>query len=183
MSSMPNTDRPTKRRVFFALWPTEAERVALKHLRPENPPRAKAVNPGKYHITLAFVGDVDEQRLGCLMAAADQISSQPFEISFDRFGYFKRPHIIYVAPSETPEPLKQLYTTLNTALMPCGFQPEKRPYLPHITLYRRAFQPLVGKPETAAIWAMSEFVLCESVPNDTGGSSYQILKRWPLVSN
>ena len=62
---------------------------------------------------------------------------------------------------------------LVSALESCGFEPEQRPYRPHVTLARK----VRGRPETGSAlmeWFCDDFCLVESA-----GGKYSVLRRWP----
>lgn len=102
----------------------------------------KWVHPQDYHITLQFLGDTKagsvESVVSSLQAvAADQ---QPFELSLQGAGVFgpsTSPRILWTGISGEMEKLENLQQCVTSAMAPLGFQPEDRPYRPHITTARK----------------------------------------------
>jgi 2'-5' RNA ligase len=63
----------------------------------------------------------------------------------------------------------------------CGFEAEKRPFFPHITLARKVRHPKVKAGLEAIRWPVRDFVLVESVAVEAG-VSYRVLQRWPFAN-
>jgi 2'-5' RNA ligase len=114
--------------------------------------------------------------------AAGSVRGMPFELVIDRQGYWPRPRVAWCAPAEIPEPLRALVQALNRALKPCGFEPERRPYSPHVTLFRDSRAVPGGPLERPVRWPCRDFVLVATSPVP-GGPRYQVLARWPLADS
>lgn len=169
-------------RVFFALWPTVAERAALAAWQP--PLRrlcgGKAMRADTLHATLVFLGDVAVRRLEALKLAAEEAGGAPFELCFDRARYWGHNHIAYAAPSVVPEPLPQLVSDLERRLQAHRFRFDRRDYKPHVTLLRHAKWSDEPLPEmSGTVWHVREFVLVQSSSDDRG-AHYEVLARFPL---
>ena len=94
------------------------------------------------HVTLKFLGDVDERRIpavsDAIAAAAKDIL--PFQLSAEKMGVFpdfKRPRIVWVG-SVLDRPAFELYNNLERNLKELGFEPEDRAFRPHLTVGRVA---------------------------------------------
>lgn len=101
----------------------------------------KWVHPHDYHITLIFLGAADEDRLAKLSSLlADAASAaQPFTVQFqhlDIFGDRRQPRVLHLEP-ERNELLFDLREKTKQAVLKAGFQVEKRPYHPHMTMARK----------------------------------------------
>jgi 2'-5' RNA ligase len=175
---MPATPEPTHR-LFFALWPDETVRQSLAAAAGKCLRRTKRVPADKLHITLAFPGVVTETVQQCLEAGADRIVSRPFELQVDRVGYWPRPRIVWLGPTRIPEGLWSLVAALRGVLEECGLVPETRPYLPHITLARKANPGAVAGDFEPIPWSIRNFCLVESV-TDPAGAKYLPLRSWEL---
>ena len=170
-----------QRRLFFALWPDDELRRALaKETR--GWVRACGGRPMRLeniHLTLAFLGNVSEEIARCVREAAAGVAGDPFDLPFERYGFFPRPRVFWTGPRQTPEPLKRLVTDLYTALEPCGVAPERRPYKAHLTLARKARAPKGEWTMEPLAWRVNEFVLVESLPSPEG-VRYEPIGRWAL---
>jgi 2'-5' RNA ligase len=168
-------------RIFFALWPNSEIRSRLEgidKLLPQDQGRFVAVN--NLHITLSFIGEVDQAQLQAYAQAAGDINSEPFELVLDRLGYFARPRVLWLGGEHTPKSLLALVKRLNKALRKQGFKPERRPFKPHVTLLRKA-RPLSTLPEFEPVtWFVNEFALVQSSSKPTG-VSYQVLQEYQFV--
>ncbi|GAB6044054.1 RNA 2',3'-cyclic phosphodiesterase [Endothiovibrio diazotrophicus] len=169
------------RRLFFALWPAEAERQALvAATRPAvracggRPMRAENL-----HLTLAFLGDVSGETARCAAQAATTVRGEPFELPFEEYGHFRRPQVLWCGPRETPEPLLRLVERLNAVLRPCGIEPEARPFRAHLTLARKARQSPGEWRMAPLAWRVAAFVLVESC-RSAQGARYEVVERFGL---
>lgn len=170
-----------KLRLFFALWPEDSARkelsAASEILRPTL--AAHWIRPANLHITLAFLGDVEAERVGMAQAAANAVTAEAFELSLDTLEHWRKPQILCLTPTVTPTPLARLAHDMASGLTEAGFALDQRPYRPHLTLARKAsYLPADARLAGPIQWQSSEFVLVES-RQDSRGSSYGILKTWP----
>jgi 2'-5' RNA ligase len=176
------SDQPeTPLRLFFALWP-DAEIQDLFDRAGQGLHRAcggKRTRRESIHLTLAFLGDVLPARLERLSAIAESLHVSRFELVFARLGWWRRNQIAWAAPSEAPEPLFDLVSGLRAGLAAEGFPTEDRPYLPHLTLLRRAHCHEARFDAEPIRWAVNDFVLVNSTLSDDG-SHYDIIGRWAL---
>jgi RNA 2',3'-cyclic 3'-phosphodiesterase len=110
------------------------------------------VKPENIHLSLKFLGDVDDAREPELCAALKQAAGtreprapRPLTLQITGFGVFPdyhRPHVLWAGV--TPEPgLELLQHGVEQAFVPLGFPTEARTFRPHVTLARSA---RVAKP-------------------------------------
>lgn len=175
--------RPTnerRRRVFFALWPDGEAAGHLEALGHALAPKgAKVVHGEKLHMTLAFIGAVDDAGVERLMEAADRVRAEPFELRLDRLGFWPQGGILYAGCRETPSRQRLLLQALGRELAAEGFAPDKRPYVPHVTLARRVRGLSLPRLETPVAWRAEEFALVESHLHPSA-ASYETLATWSL---
>ncbi len=174
---MPEQAEVPRRRLFFALWPDDRVRRQIASLAREVCERP--VPAANLHMTLLFLGMQDEAALDCFRQTAGQVQSAPFDLTLDLCGGFARKRIQWLGASVLPAALDALVRELTLAMAGCGFEAEKRPFVPHITLSRKAKKPLEGPVPEPIVWHVSEFVLAESV-SSPGGVRYPVLERWKL---
>jgi 2'-5' RNA ligase len=168
------------RRLFFALWPDAQVRAQLAGASRRWARRPVADD--KLHMTLLFLGGRSERERVCFAEAASKICSEPFDLYLDYLGGWPRAGIQWLGVSQVPGVLPGLLTKLTAVLEPCGFEAEKRPFVPHITLARKVRHPKVKAGLEAIRWRVRDFVLVESAVV-AGGARYEVLQRWPLEKN
>jgi 2'-5' RNA ligase len=101
-------------------------------------PGVRWVDPGNYHVTLRFVGEVDEGSAEDIDEALAGLKARPFSLAIAGLGLFgpdDRPRMIYAALDPCPA-LHALHERVEITLMRLGFMPEGRRYTPHVTLGR-----------------------------------------------
>lgn len=101
----------------------------------------KLVEPENLHITLKFLGDVEEGRIDKVSNAVKEALSgmSPFKIVLRGVGAFpsiKRPEVIWIGLGEGAESLIRIMTALEVSLSKIGFPREKREPVPHLTIAR-----------------------------------------------
>jgi 2'-5' RNA ligase len=118
------------------------------------------VRPSSIHLTLKFIGDIDERRIGALREtiAATVRSHHSVTIPLARFGAFPRPQeprTLWIGASETWENgddarrLSALVDTIDSCCEAQGVPREHRPFAPHLTLARiKAGERQVGRALT-----------------------------------
>lgn len=174
-------DNPTAR-VFFALWPAEAESEALAAW--QGPLKqlcgGRAMRQETLHVTLVFLGEVERARLESLRRAAQEVRAEGFELCFDAAHYWGHNHIVYAAPDHTPPQVAQLVGALEHSLAGHGFTFDPREHKLHITLLRNARWTHAALPVMPPVcWQIKDFALMQSVPQG-GVMSYRVLARFPL---
>jgi len=98
------------------------------------------VEPDQYHITLKFLGEVSEDRIGAVEQAIERVAvtTGALDLAVSGFGAFptiRRPQVIWVGVEPTPA-LRCLKQDIEWALTDCGFTRETRAFHPHLTLGR-----------------------------------------------
>ena len=169
------------RRLFFALWPSDNVRQSIiKASKPSmHKLKGRIIKPDRLHITLHFIGPVNDDLRQCMHEAALTVSGKPFELDLDYLGQFFRARILWMGVRKIPDELGQLHNDLGEALSACGYQCDRRPFSPHITLMRKCIKPVFDQPEFSIPWRIDEFVLVESV-QDKKGVSYRVLEKYSL---
>lgn len=89
------------------------------------------------HLTLNFLGEVEDERLEHVIQAMDRVYFKNFKLHMSGLGWFqKRSGKIYWVGLERSEKLLKLQKDLHDELLDLGFELEKREYTPHITIGR-----------------------------------------------
>jgi RNA 2',3'-cyclic 3'-phosphodiesterase len=130
-------------RLFFAIELGDALLDRLEEtttlLRAEAPELAWVARE-RHHLTLKFLGDVDDGAAAKLIEAADRAAArhQPLEMSVREVGAFpnfRRARVVWIGVEQEPR-LELLHHDLELACEQVGFEVEGRPFRPHITLAR-----------------------------------------------
>lgn len=131
-------------RAFVAIelgWGTTGilERV-IKHLKSQNP-GIRWSQPEQLHLTLKFVGEVDNRQLPqlCDKVRAACSKTSPFSLELKGIGAFpldKPPRVLWVGVDDGTDELRQLAERLDEELSSLGIPRETRQFKPHLTLGR-----------------------------------------------
>lgn len=130
-------------RTFIALeLPTEfADDVAAMARTMQNALDGRFMQRDSYHLTLAFLGDIDEHTSRDVIAILDGVCTKhtPPLLSCDGLGTFGKPFDCTLWLSLAPnESLTSLTQDIRSALKAQGISLDSKPFKPHITLARRA---------------------------------------------
>lgn len=95
------------------------------------------IDPENYHITLRFIGDIDDRMADEVADALDRIRRDPVEIRLTGLGAFAngKPHAVFARVEPTPE-LMELQSEQERILQRLRLPAERRKYVPHVTLAR-----------------------------------------------
>ncbi|UCH33317.1 MAG: RNA 2',3'-cyclic phosphodiesterase [Armatimonadota bacterium] len=101
----------------------------------------KWVRPDNMHLTLKFLGWVDDARLAPIVEAVRPAveAEAPFRLRIEGTGGFPSataPRVIWVGVKEGAEELARLAERVEAALEPLGFDREARGFSPHVTVGR-----------------------------------------------
>jgi 2'-5' RNA ligase len=116
----------------------------------------KWVHPENIHLTLKFFGNIEESRVEpILQAIGGPIqATSPFLIKVQGMGAFphsKNPRVIWVGLVDREGVLITFQKELEGTLAKIGFEPEGRPFQPHLTIGRvrtsRGKNDLIAKME------------------------------------
>jgi 2'-5' RNA ligase len=102
---------------------------------------AKWVNPESIHLTLCFLGDIQESQVVPVREAIARTAARfnALELRLGLPGAFPdiaRPQIIWVGLEGNLSYLTEMQMKLVKELQPAGFKPENHPFSPHLTLAR-----------------------------------------------
>ena len=107
-------------------------------------PRVKWVDPGNFHLTLRFIGEVGEDVAGDIDEALARLRARRFTLQIAGTGVFgggEKPRSLWVGVERSPE-LVALRDKVEQALIRAGLPPEPRKFAPHVTLARLRDPPL-----------------------------------------
>ena len=94
----------------------------------------------RLHLTIRFIGEVDEPRAEEIRAAlASPLDTPAFELTLEGAGAFPRhgpPRVLWAGITHGERELIALEREVGSRLAQCGIPAEGRPYRPHLTLAR-----------------------------------------------
>ena len=153
-------------------------------------PGARWVDPENYHITLRFIGDIDEPTADEIAGALARVDRPGFDVSLEGLGAFgsRRPHSLFAGAKSSPA-LKELQAEQERIIQRIGLEPERRKFTPHVTLAR---MKSASEPDVAAYLALrgdfrtapfpvGRFVLLSSRAS-RGGGPYVMEEAYPLAA-
>jgi len=167
------------KRLFFALWPDAGSRTYIHYINQRvTLPGIRKLIPENLHITLVFLGNVDDQVAVAVQRRAAEIIAPPVSLQFDELDFWPKPKVLCLTCCKQPKAIYQLVNALTQIVSDYPVKLDPRPYRAHITLARKAKQRPDLKFDPVFIEADS-FALVESESTEQG-VKYQVLERWPL---
>lgn len=183
-------------RTFIAVDPGSAIRnqlVSLQEALARTGAQMKWVEPDNLHVTLLFLGEVDEREVPdvcrIVQECAGRQAAFPMQVAgVGCFGNPRRPRTVWVGVGEGQQPLCSLHDALEIPLQELGYRREERRYAPHITLGRARgdgnSQALAQALAKRADWKGGETtvqeVLVMSSQLQPQGPQYTVLSRCKL---
>jgi len=181
-------------RCFFAIELEEAIRTQIqKQIAPLKSNRSfRWVKSSHIHLTLRFLGDVEDTKIKKIEAAAQSKlqAIQRFGMTLGGLGGFprlERARVLWLALDEGVMELIALKGAIDETLFPLGFMREGKAYTPHLTLARsRSSRPSSFQPPSTDLFPerflpmiIKEIVLMKS-DLATGTPVYTPLFKVPL---
>ena len=165
------------------------------------PPVLRWTNTDNLHLTLRFLGETEDARRRRMQAGLAEIAAahEPFTLALSGLGCFhswEKLRVLWVGISGETAALQSLQAEIETLARQAGFEPERRPFSPHITLarsvrgaprsglhaaaqqLRRAAAEEAGHPMRD--WRVRQLDYIRSQPGK-GGSQYSTLGRFRLA--
>jgi 2'-5' RNA ligase len=141
-----------------------------------------------FHITLRFIGDIDEGLAREIAYELDGVTARPFSLRLKGIDYFggNKPHTLHAGVEENAD-LRRLQSIHERICQVLGLMAEPRKFTPHVTLARlkdtdpRDVHRYVGAHSLykSRLFDVARFVLFSSRPTRGGGpyaveGSYQL---------
>jgi len=105
-------------------------------------PGAKWVDPGNFHLTLRFIGEIGEDTAVDIDDALSRLGARRFTLQIAGTGVFgDKPRNLWAGVERSPE-LVGLRDKIEQSLIRVGLPPEPRKFAPHVTLARLRDPPL-----------------------------------------
>jgi 2'-5' RNA ligase len=176
-------------RIFTGLEVPAAVGQSLAMLR-GGLPGARWIDVENYHITLRFIGDVDDSIAREVASLLGRVRRRSFEIRLEGVASFggRKPRAV-IAPVASSQSLMELQAEHERLMQRVGLPPEGRKYTPHVTLARlrdsssRDVAAYLAEraPFRSQPCEVSRFVLF-SARASVGGGPYLVEESYPLAA-
>lgn len=175
--------------------PIRTAAVALQQKLARSGATVNWVPAENLHITLLFLGEVDDRDLPavCRAVAAAARREPPFELRVCGVGAFptpRRPRTVWAGVADGAAELTRLHTALEAPLLDLGaYRREERAFTPHLTLGRVKSEPdgqlLAAELPKHLSWDGGRAAVAEIVAYASDfrrdGPAYTVLARGPLA--
>jgi 2'-5' RNA ligase len=167
----------------------------IEDLRARSGNAVRWIRPEGVHVTLKFLGEVPTKKLPAVKLAIQEavVGHSPFELEFSNIGTFggrEGLRLMWVGIAGDVLRLEALVRAVNAALAVVGFEPERRPFRPHLTLgrvrdeistrNRAEIEVAVGKVTVPQVsWRTAQVSLMRSRLTPQG-ATYEVLATFPL---
>jgi len=173
----------SKIRAFIAISLPREYQDGLAEIRESQKRRLRSklswTRPGNWHLTLKFLGDVEEKQVGAIKRFLSNVNFKAFTLQAGGAGFFppgKNPRVLWVGVEQGKEACTDLAKAVEKALLELGFAKERRGFSPHLTLARvrqAAYDPWeeILKDISAVSWpafTVDRFVFQQSVLGPQG---------------
>jgi 2'-5' RNA ligase len=162
----------------------------LGRIRHAPSPAVRWVRPELMHLTLAFLGEVSQGFLTSANGPLAQVARrhQAFAMQLKGLGAFPSPpraRVVWIGTGRGRDEVCALQADVVKALSPVGYQPERRPFSPHLTIGRLRIPANVERVIAAQFksepFVVGRVVLYRSVLGP-GGPTYTPLSEFPLLA-
>ncbi len=141
------------------------------------------------HITLKFIGEIDERKLDSIKSALSTVSGKTkcFKMQLGNPGCFpniRNPRVLWIGVSIGAEHLIKLADELENSLIQCGIKKEEKKFHPHLTIGRiKTFfkvDDIINKSIATEPFDVKEFILFKSTLLPSG-PVYEKIKNFALL--
>lgn len=152
-------------------------------------PSARWHEPSALHVTLSFIGQVDQHTATQMAAALRGLPDWDAILSIRGVGYFgteQKPVVLWAGVERDPF-LLQLQQEVEQRLLPLGLLPDARPYRPHVTLARvkqggEMLQEFLTRHADLALPPFAVEHICLYISNGSDTQvRYEVIERFKLL--
>ena len=153
-------------------------------------PGARWIDSENYHLTLRFIGDIDDVMAHEIALMLGKVRRGGFELRLDGLLSFggRKPRAV-VATLGPSQAVMELQAEHERLMQRVGLEPEGRKYIPHVTLARLresssrqvADYLALRAPFRSPPFTVSRFVLFSSRAS-VGGGPYVVEATYPLAA-
>ena len=153
-------------------------------------PGARWIDPEHYHLTLRFIGDIDDVMAREVALLLGRVRRRSFELRFDGLTSFgdRKPRAVVASLAPSSEVI-ELQAEHERLMQRVGLEPEGRKYTPHVTLARLRDTSSIQVADYLSArgayrsmpFEVSQFVLFSSRAS-VGGGPYVVEAAYPLAA-
>jgi 2'-5' RNA ligase len=153
-------------------------------------PGARWIDPENYHVTLRFIGDVDDVVAHEVASLLGSVRREAFELRVEDLKSFggRKPRAV-VATLGPGQAVMELQAEHERLMQRVGLEPEGRKFIPHVTLARLresssrqvADYLALRAPFRSPSFKVARFVLFSSRAS-VGGGPYVVEAAYPLAT-
>lgn len=178
-------------RLFVGIAMPEAACEVLEDLQAELRV-GRFADPETFHLTLAFLGEVEGEAQRELHEALERVEAPGFALRLTGLGTFgsKAPRVLWAGAAASPE-LLALHRAVGRAARRAGLDLARERFRPHVTLAR--FAPRMGAEDLERVRRYLETYAAAPLPEVAvgeitlyrshlrpGGSVHEVLEVYPL---
>lgn len=167
-------------RLFFALGCPPTLRRTISQWRTSLSLRiGRPVPVANFHLTLLFLGSVDQAQVSAICTAASkiQVPGKPLTVALDRLEVWRKSNALVLTSGDAPLELMRLSYALEQAMLSSGNDQGHKEFRPHLTLSRDYRSPVPEADiEPEFFLRADRFALYESHKRQ-----YRVIADWPLV--
>jgi len=175
--------------------PPAVKRQIERAIEPMRGTRRQGVrwtSPDSWHLTLKFLGEIDEERIEDVAAATREVAGRalPFDVALGGWGAFPRadaPRVLWVGMEDGGDHFVTAAEELDSLLAERGFPKEKRPVRPHLTIARvkdissgaEAFRGLTRRTLGSQPFVADKLIVFRSILDPGGARYYHLVECAP----
>lgn len=167
------------KRLFLGIALNKQQTQQVCELQKNFDSTVRLVNATNLHMTLVFLGLVDDATELQLLDQISLMDKPKFNLTLDSLAHWAKPKILCLTGQSHDPALLKLAKNCSALLTKFNLYEDKNPFTPHITLARKAkhlpapvpIKPLLLTPKTIHLFHSQ---------STTEGVKYKILRSWDL---
>ncbi|WP_116475711.1 RNA 2',3'-cyclic phosphodiesterase [Zobellella maritima] len=140
----------------------------------------RRIPPEQFHLTLRFLGELDAVQQAQVEQMVDRLPLVAFRLELDKLGCFGRARVLWLGPTQIPEPLITLAGQTELGIQELGLPASRPGFHPHISLFRHTSAG--GLPSISPIHYQPDRLTLYASRPTSKGPVYECERSWPLTS-
>ncbi|GAA3551081.1 RNA 2',3'-cyclic phosphodiesterase [Zobellella aerophila] len=172
---------PKSTQRLFLAFPADQLRRPLLKLQDRLALPGRRIPPEQFHLTLRFLGELGAAQQAQVEQMVDRLPLVAFSLELDKLGCFGRAKVLWLGPTQIPEPLITLAGQAELGIQELGLDASRTGFHPHISLFRHtssasrlpALPPIHYQPDRLVLYASQ---------TTREGPSYESVHSWKLAT-